>query len=168
MWLRAPARQTRPAVQRNEAGIIRRENQRGAIYLCGRTRHLSTFRYVLRCVRDVMVGEYGGFGKCASRIRWCQRSASFTNARMYIPCQQWIFNTTRGSALLILLRHGVRLDENRSPGATCGDRGAGVWVNAPLTQAGGGATGGKSQHNSVMVLALVGFRFSPWSQDRTL
>ena len=74
----------------------------------------------------------------------------------------------RGSALLILLRHGVRQDGNRAPGATCGDRGAGVWVNAPLTQAGGGATGGKSQRNSVMVLALVGFRFSPWSQDRTL
>jgi hypothetical protein len=56
-------------VQRNEAGIIRRENQRGAIYLCGRARYLSTFRYALGCVRDVMVGEYGGFGKCASRIR---------------------------------------------------------------------------------------------------
>jgi len=33
---------------------------------------------------------------------------------MYVPCQQRIFNTTRGSALLILLRHDVRLDENRA------------------------------------------------------
>ena len=55
-------------VQRNEAGIIRRENQRGAIEQCGRARHSSTFRYALGCVRDVMVGVYGEFGLCASWV----------------------------------------------------------------------------------------------------
>ena len=67
-------------VHGNRAGIVCRENQRGAIYLCGRAHHASAFRYELRCVRDVMVRVYGGWGKCASRVGQRPRLGERANA----------------------------------------------------------------------------------------
>ena len=37
-----------------------------------------------RCVRDVMVGVYGWWGKCASRVRRCPRPESRANAHMRV------------------------------------------------------------------------------------